>query len=283
MARLVVIGALALDRPIRLNGCPKPGARLIGRSLEGDLAGQLGGGGANAGVALVRAGHHVRLSSIIASDAEGDQALALAKAAELDVSLVQRRPGLSRTTLILVDPNGERLVLHLDPEPVVLSPLPPPDDEVIDGLYLRAPYPGAQAWAEACTGPVIAHWPGPGFHGPCDIVVASADDCDAATRADPLAAGQAVFGNRLSAFVMTHGAEMVVAHLQGRSIEVTPSPATVVDATGAGDVFAAGLLDAMVGGADLERALKHACAWGAIAVRIEGSAPVTGAFRPIVP
>lgn len=212
MAKLVVIGALALDRPIRLSGPPAPGARLTGRSLEGALAGRLGGGGANAGAAL--------------------------------------------------------------------PSLPAPGAETIDGLYVRAPYPGAGAWAEASVGPVVAHWPCPGFEGPCDVLVASADDCDAVTRADPLGAGRAQVGGRLSSFVMTHGADKVVAHgAQGR-IEASPPPATVVDATGAGDVFAAGLLDALVAGAGMDRALRHACGWGATAVGVEGSAPLDGDFRP---
>ncbi|UTP38494.1 hypothetical protein M9M90_14875 [Phenylobacterium sp. LH3H17] len=79
MAELVVIGALALDRPVRVNQPPAPGARLMGHSLGGMLAGRLGGGGANAGVALVRAGHSVRLAAAIAEDADADVALGQAR------------------------------------------------------------------------------------------------------------------------------------------------------------------------------------------------------------
>lgn len=286
MAKLVVIGALALDRPIRLSGPPASGARLHGHSLGGQLAGRLGGGGANAGVALVRAGHRVRLAAMAAEDTDGDVAVDLARDAGLDVGLVQRRPGVSRTTLILIDPTGERLVLHLDPEPVSLPPLPSPDAEAIEGLYVRSQYPGARAWAEACVGPVVAHWPCPGFEGPCDMLIASADDCDARTKADPLAAGRALIGGRLSAFIMTHGAGKVVAHGDWGRSEATPIPTAAIDATGAGDVFAAGLLDALTAGAGIEQALNHACGWGAVAVGIEGSAPLTGvfpAFRPAAP
>ncbi len=283
MAKLVVIGALALDRPIRLSGPPAPGARLYGHSLGGQLAGRLGGGGANAGVALVRAGHRVRLAAVAAEDADGDIAVDLARDAGLDVGLVQRRAGVSRTTLILIDPAGERLVLHLDPEPVVPPPLPSPGAEAIEGLYVRAPYPGARAWAEACVGPVVAHWPCPGFEGPCDVLVASADDCDAPTKTDPLAAGRALVGGGLSTFVMTHGAGKVVAHGDCGRTEATPVPTTALDATGAGDVFAAGLLDALTAGAGIHQALNHACGWGAVAVGIEGSAPLTGAFPAFRP
>lgn len=279
MADFAVIGALALDRPVRLSGPLGPGARVAGVSLHGALAGRLGGGGANAGVALARAGHTVSLIAMIADDADGDAALAMAEAAGLDVRGVQRRPGASRTTLILIDPSGERAVLGLDLErPVVLPDLAAPGGERFDGLYVRAPYPGARAWAEACDGPVVTHWPCLGFQGPCDVLVASADDCDAATLADPFAAGLAVVGERLTWFVMTHGAGPVVAHDGARRIEIMPPPAPVADSTGAGDVFAAGLLEALAAGASMEDALHHACAWGAVAVGLESSAPLTGPF-----
>lgn len=283
MAKLVVIGALALDRPIRLSGPPAPGARLTGQSLKGALAGRLGGGGANSAVALVRAGHQVRLAAIVAEDEDGRHAIALAQAAGLDTELVEHRPGVSRRTLILVDPAGERLVLSLDPGPFILPSLSPPPDEPCEGLYVRAPYGGAAAWAETCQGPIVAHWPCPGFAGPCDALVASADDCDADTLADPFAAGRTQVGDRLCAFVLTHGPNAIVAYRSDGQVRFAPKPATVRDATGAGDVFAAGLLDALVAGAELEPALAHACAWGAVAVGLNSSAPTEGfftAFRP---
>lgn len=287
MANLVVIGALALDRPVRLSGSVAPGARLQGVSLNGALAGRLGGGGANAGAALVRAGHVVRLACAVADDAEGRLALDLAQAAGLDTSLAAIRPGSSRTTLILIDPDGERLVLGLDAGPMVPPALSlPAEYEVMDGLYVRAGYPAASDWAKACRGPVVAHWPSLLFKGPCDVLVASADDCDAATLAEPFAAGRAQVGDRLKWMVLTHGGGQVAAFDGACSVTVTPSPAKVVDATGAGDVFAAGLLEALVGGADIEAALAHACRWGAVAIGLESSAPVTGvfpAFRPVSP
>lgn len=284
MAKLVVIGALALDRPVKLNGRPCPGARLQGYSLGGVLAARLGGGGANSSAALARAGHQVRLVATAASDADGDLAVAFAEAAGLDISHIQRREGASRTTIIFIDPTGERIVLSLDPGEIVLANLPhlpPPPADPIQGLYVRAPYPGAQAWAEAAAGPIVAHWPCPGFIGPCDVVVASADDCAPEVLSDPYGAGREALGERLSWFVMTHGAGEVVAYDGRRQVRVAPRPAQVVDATGAGDVFAAGLLDALVAGAEMEEALAHACEWGGVAVGLEASAPTEGEFRSL--
>ncbi|MBR7618721.1 hypothetical protein JKL49_04905 [Phenylobacterium sp. 20VBR1] len=279
MAKFLVIGALALDRPVRLSGPLASGGRLLGRTLEGALAGRLGGGAANAGVALARAGHEAVVIGVLAQDSEGDACLAQAQAAGLDTRRVVRREGASRTTLILIEPGGERLVLGLDFEAAKLPSLPAPGpDETFDGLYVRAPYPGAEASVAACRGPVVAHWPAGGFAGPCDVLVASMDDCDAATLADPFGAGRAQVGERLGWMVLTRGGHSVTAYDGKRVLRATPPPAKVVDATGAGDCFAAGLLEALTAGADMASALAHACAWGAIAVTLDASAPLGGRF-----
>ncbi len=290
MADFLVIGALALDRPVWLEGALERGGRVAGRSLEAQLGPRLGGGGANAGVALVKAGHRVAVASLVASDAGGDQTIALADAAGLDTALVGRRPGESRTTLILIEPDGERLVLGLDIDRarLVLPPLPSPADQPgvqPDGVYVRAAFPGADAWAAHSRGPVVVHWPAPNYAGPADVVVCSADDLEPAVLAAPFDAARAVFGSRLSAIVVTHGADGASAYSAGAPITVRPPPAHVVDSTGAGDVFAAGLLEALSAGASMIRALDQACAWGAVTVGLASSAPVDaapGAYRPFV-
>ena len=99
MAEFLVIGALALDRPVWLSGPLSPGVRLRGRSQQGALAGRLGGGGANAGVALARAGHSVALAAFAVAGADGDAALAAARAAGLDTGRVRRRAGGGGVTL----------------------------------------------------------------------------------------------------------------------------------------------------------------------------------------
>ena len=222
MADFLVIGAVALDRPVWLSGPLSPGVRLRGRTKEGAFAGRLGGGGANAGVALSRAGHNVALAAFVGEGADGDAALAAAQAAGLDTTRVRRRGGAG-VTLLLIDPDGERAVLGMDVDAVALPHLPPPlGGAVFDGLYVRSPYPGASAWGEACRGPVVAHWPAGDFAGPCDVLVASADDCSAGDRTDPFAAGRAQVGARLGWMVMTHGSGDVVAYDGSRSISVTP-------------------------------------------------------------
>ncbi|HYD43831.1 MAG TPA: PfkB family carbohydrate kinase, partial [Phenylobacterium sp.] len=137
-------------------------------------------------------------------------------------------------------------------------------------------------WAARCAGPVIAHWPSL-YAGPADVLVASADDLDPETLAAPYRAGRAAVGERLAWVVVTRGGDGAAAYGPDGEIHVAAPPAVVQDATGAGDIFAAGLLDALVAGAEMEAALAHACAWGSAAVTLDASAPVDappGTFRP---
>jgi sugar/nucleoside kinase (ribokinase family) len=131
---------------------------------------------------------------------------------------------------------------------------------------------------------VILHWPSPTYDGEADVVVASADDLPEGLADNPFATAEAArLGERLGWIVVTHGAAGAVAHARdGARVAAQAPPVEARDTTGAGDVFAAGLLDALACGAPMDHALAHACAWGAIAAMLEGSAPVApppGAFR----
>jgi sugar/nucleoside kinase (ribokinase family) len=107
------------------------------------------------------------------------------------------------------------------------------------------------------------------------VVVASADDLPEGVAGDPFAAVAAHLGDRLSWVVVTHGTAGAIAHGQDGSRIAAQTPSVVArDATGAGDVFAAGLLDALAAGAPMDQALAHACAWGAAAAVLDSSAPV---------
>jgi ribokinase len=288
MPTLLVIGALALDRPIRLDGPLRAGGRVRAHSLGGALEGRLGGGGANAGCALLAAGHAVCVASVLADDADGRKAHALAEAAGLELALVRTRPGSSARTLVLVEPSGERTIIGLDGATAGAPPtLDPPSSHPKfrpDGVFIRAGYAGAAEWARASSAPVILHWPSPAYDGEADVVVASADDLPDGLAADPFATAAARLGERLAWVVVTFGAAGAVAHGRaGERLEAKVPPVEACDSTGAGDVFAAGLLDALVAGAPMGEALVHACEWGAAAAGLDGSAPAgapPGTFKP---
>ncbi|MFN8926233.1 MAG: carbohydrate kinase family protein [Rhodospirillales bacterium] len=77
---------------------------------------------------------------------------------------------------------------------------------------------------------------------------------------------------RVPGVVVKCGGEGAVAALDGSRHRVPALAVPVVDATGAGDAFAAGLIAARLGGADARAALVQAAVCGSLAVRSAGGA-----------
>jgi sugar/nucleoside kinase (ribokinase family) len=77
---------------------------------------------------------------------------------------------------------------------------------------------------------------------------------------------------RVPGVVVKCGGEGAVAVLDGSRHRVPALAVPVVDATGAGDAFAAGLIAARLGGADARAALVQAAVCGSLAVRSAGGA-----------
>ena len=69
---------------------------------------------------------------------------------------------------------------------------------------------------------------------------------------------------------MTRGARGASAFSSRERLDVPAPRVSVVDSTAAGDVFAAGLVHALVGGQPMAEALRTATAWGAAAVACAG-------------
>lgn len=268
MARIVVVGGVASDQVVRLQGRCHEGGHL-----DGVPAGtRLGGGGANTAVALAAAGHHVALVTAVGDDEAGLWQVAQLAARGVDVSAVVRVAGPSTHSILLVDPDGERTIVNLGRT----REAAPPErllDLPADVVYVRNRSPGMAALLarSAARQPVIAHVPpvGGGLY-PAQVVLASESDVGAD---DPLALGRLVAGDLLNWMVLTRGARGARAFGAGGDVLVVPAvPAQAVDSTGAGDAFAAGLCHAMAAGAVMADAMTEAARWGAAKVGEAGSA-----------
>ncbi|HEX6683132.1 MAG TPA: sugar kinase [Candidatus Limnocylindrales bacterium] len=106
-----------------------------------------------------------------------------------------------------------------------------------------------------------------------DLLIANADEAQALVgKPDPMLLAEATGGHA----VVKLGAEGALwARVGGGVIQVALEPAHVVDATGAGDAFAAGLLAAWSAGLEPLAALEEGCRLGAYAVGIVGARPPT--------
>lgn len=71
--------------------------------------------------------------------------------------------------------------------------------------------------------------------------------------------------------VVKMGAKGATLRSEGRTLRVSPLAVSVVDTTGAGDAFDAGLIDALLDGADGIEMLQRACACGSLSTRAPGA------------
>jgi sugar/nucleoside kinase (ribokinase family) len=265
MARIVVVGSAAQDDVVWLHQPLSEGHHLDAcrRKLR------LGGGGANTAIPLCHAGHQVQLVAAVGADPVGDWLLGMLEAAGVDTTLVMRVPGESTRSLVLLDPAGERTIINLHrcgaprvPERV--------RSLAADAVYVRCrELDLADALAERTADSlVVAHVPPLAERSrPAAVLVGSAADLPPAFLADPWVAGRAIAGEALRWVVVTHGAEGALAVRPGERLHVPAPEVDVVDTTGAGDVFAAGLVHGLVEGRPMAEALRTAVAWGAAAVR----------------
>lgn len=255
-----MLGSVARDEVVRLAEPLRAGAHLNG--LASGV--RLGGGGANAAVALAAAGHEVVLLAAVGLDAGGDWLLAQLSEARVDISQVRRIDRPTTHSLILVDPAGERTVVNLarceeDQPPRRLL------DLQADAHYVRSRRTDLAPLlkAKATTSLVIAHVPpvAPGSR-PAQVLVASSSDLSASEASDPLALARSVSGDALRWIVVTSGAQGARAISETASLVAPAGRVQPLDTTGAGDAFAAGLVHALVSGAAMADALPLAVRFG---------------------
>ena len=267
----LVVGSVAWDEIVRLDGPLRAGSHN-GGCFEG---GRIGGGAANTAMALARAGDAVRVVSAVGEDAAGRELLDGLASLGVDVSLVDRHAEETTRSLVMLDPSGERTVVNL-----ARAPVPLPEglaDMAADWLYVRSADPALTevlARRVAGGGRVLAHVPPvqDDFRR-AQVLVGSASDLDEDFLSDPFSAGRRIAGDALEWMVVTYGGMGARAFGPGSVLERRARQVDVVDSTGAGDVFAGGLLHALAAGMTMDDALAAAVRWGTASVGYAGTVP----------
>lgn len=296
MANIRLLANLNCDRVLALDEPLIAGSRLQYR----DQGRRLGGGAANTGIGLLWAGHQARILSRVGNDETGAWLLKTATELGLDISEVEQFSGETGELLVLVDGGGERTILRQHRRPALPSKLP---YSVVDCLYVN--YEGADA-AAYMAGMlehtlVVSQYPKGGrWPRPCQIMIASyADlsaDLSAELRADPHADlrtnvnanlnvglsghqdnlwlhAQQLAGDSLQWLVITRGEQGAEAFSAEQHIQVPAPLVSVVDATGAGDAFAGGLIHGLLEKLPMASALNQASQWAAYALSSTSSIP----------
>ncbi|MGY1601507.1 carbohydrate kinase family protein [Geodermatophilus sp. SYSU D00815] len=259
MRPVLVVGDLATDVVAVLDGDPAPGSdRPAAIRTRG------GGAGANVAVHLARLGVPVVFAGCVGDDPAGT-ALAAELGAAGVAPVLRVVPGLPTGTIVsLVEPDGQRSMLadrgaNLALRPEDVPPLPAGGHLHLSGYTLLDDRPrtaGLAALAAAVeagatvsvdpasTGPLrrygVDRWLAD--TAGATVVLPNAEEALLLTGcADVTAAARALAGRHRCAAVSL-GAEGALWASGARVVHRPAHPATVVDTTGAGDAFAAGLL-----------------------------------------
>ncbi|MQA31975.1 carbohydrate kinase family protein [Modestobacter roseus] len=258
---VVVVGDVCTDVVVLLAGAAAPGSDRPARISNA-------GGGAAANVAAHLAGLG---TPVLLAGCTGDDPAGRALAAELSaagVGLALRTvPGAATGTVIsLVEPDGERSMLADRGANLALHPDDVPTPGAgghlhLSGYTLLDPRPRAAglaalaaARAAGCTVSIDPASTGPlrGYGverwladtaGATLLLPNAAEACLLAGTSDPVAAARLLAG-RHEVVVVSLGADGALWAAGDVLVHRPAHPATVVDTTGAGDAFAAGVLAA---------------------------------------
>jgi len=272
MANILLIANLNCDRILLLDKPLQAGGRFHYR----DGGQRLGGGGANTGLGLVWAKHSVALVSQVGRDKVGDWLLAEASDQGIDCHLIQRHDGATNEMLLVVTPDGERTIIR--PERPIFELAASPTWDKWDVVYFNSSAQGAVEWARRalpyCL--VIAQLATDDRPRPCHILLASKADMLGRSDVTIWEYGVSIATASLKYFIVTDGANGTSLYTQDSCIEQDSIPVDVVDTTGAGDAYAAGLIHGMTSGMDIIDAMKEGAVWAAFAVATNSSIPGTG-------
>ena len=255
-APVLVVGDVMLDYTLELAAGEHDEKRYVAASVTA-----VGGTGANTAAALVLLGVPVQLAGTVGDDCAGRTCLSQLGGLGVDVSRVQVLPGPTGRATIVID-RGRRHV-YVD-RGVCDSPVR--DLPATRLTYVSSP---------AAVDPSELH----GRH-----LVLGIEHQMVSQALDPLlAAAEVVVTNEFgasrlrrlgpaAAVVETRGSGGAALHRPRRaSVMVEGDPVEVVDGTGAGDAFAAGLVAALAVGAPLIEAAAFGNRMGATAVTQRGA------------
>jgi ribokinase len=268
MPSIVVVGSANVDIVASVSRLPVPGETVTGAELNRFP----GGKGANQALAARRLGADVSLVARVGDDAAADEALALLRQGDVDLSECRRIEGAATgTALIAVSPSGENQIIVA---PGANRMLTPNDVQAIDAdaMICQLEVPAAVVVEAARTFP--------GFF--CvNLAPAAEIDVQVLQRADLVVVNETEarwYGVSLQACVglvaTTRGAGVATLERDGELVaEARPPDVRAVDTTGAGDTFTAALTVSLAEGQEPEQALRFACAAGAVATLKMGAQP----------
>lgn len=267
MTRVCVVGSVNADLTFTVDKLPLPGETVLASAL----ASCPGGKGANQAVAAARAGAEVQFVGAVGTDPAADALLTHLTGNGVGTDGVITVPGPSGTAAIMVDANAENMIVvapganaHLVLDSAAMRNVVAEADVVL--LQLEIPVPTAVAAARIgrAAGATVIVNASPPNASPAMVELAELTDVVVVNETEV-----AEWHWPAPHLVITRGGRGASYVANGREIDVAAPPVEPVDTTGAGDVFAGVLAAGWP--SDRDRALRRACAAGALATLVPGA------------
>ncbi|HTY27663.1 MAG TPA: ribokinase [Mycobacterium sp.] len=277
-AHVCVIGSVNVDQFFRVPDLPRPGETVLASSVRTAP----GGKGGNQAVAAARAGADVQFVGAVGTDPAGAALRAHLSANGVGLDGLEELSAPSGGAIVMVDDDGETLIVVAPGANGHLTLSSAAARAVIaacDVLLVQLEIPIATAVAAAHE----AHSVGATVIVNASPVSADPQLSDLAEVTDVVVVNEAEEAHwtwPTTHFVVTRGARGAFYRGPDGELDVPAPEVEAIDTTGAGDVFAGVLAADWQTGA--QRALRRACAAGALATLILGAgdcAPVRDAIE----
>ncbi|NWG35418.1 MAG: ribokinase [Chloroflexi bacterium] len=304
MENILVVGSLNADLVVRAPRFPQPGETISGEDLQVFP----GGKGANQAVAAVRLGAKVSMLGRVGRDTFGDFLLDNLKANHVNTTLIQRDDASTGTAIIVVDADGQNSIVL---SPGANGKVSPSDVESASFstfslllLQLEIPTPTVLRAAQLArqNGVRVLLNPAPAKELPdelialADFIVPNETELSllTGTQVNDVSSAEAAAKKLLE-----RGAQNVIVTLGSKGALIAAKDFTrhipsyqvnVVDTTAAGDAFIGGFAVELIGRSGgsltpadslenasyakhIEKAVRYACACGALACTKFGAQP----------
>ncbi len=280
--RVCVVGSVNMDTVFDVKALPRPGETVLAFSVHSSP----GGKGANQAVAAARSGALVHFVGAVGDDEAATRLREHLSANSVNTDGLVTLPGRSGTAVVLVDTVGENAIVvapgangRLALDSAFIQALLAETDVLLLQLEIPATTALAAARAARSAGATVILNASPADADPTQLaVLAQLIDVVVVNEAE---AEQWIWPVRH--LVITRGAAGASYSGDGEQFAVAAPAVDVVDAAGAGDVFAGVLAADWLAGRDY--GLRRACAAGALATLVAGAgdcAPLSEAIDDAV-
>ncbi|MYR46404.1 PfkB family carbohydrate kinase [Streptomyces sp. SID5910] len=281
--RVMAVGSVNIDRILRCPVLPSPGETVLVTSVKEGF----GGKGGNQAVAAATMGAATHLVAKVGGDAGGLKALANLRGASVGVdTVITEVSAPTGQALVMVDADGRSNIAVIGGANALLSA-----QDVTDALTVLRPLagdviltsgevplpcleavagflaPGTRWVHNATAAGILPAWPEENR----PLLVVDETEARQLTGAPGARAAARILAESASGAVVTLGGDGALVAQEGLCEHITTPAVTVIDTTGAGDVFCGVLAAELAHGHPLTRAAATATAAGAFAVTALGA------------